>query len=438
MNTIAARIPARSRPLAPNEGESRLLPSIASSNPRQNWALYAFVVLIPLQNIYVQYLPSAGGGLNFLNVMFAASLLLALLCGGRLVRGYGVNGWTFAFMAAGLVSLLVGLNSVSEPEDHVSAFKDQLIAMSFLFLAQLSVTDWGGIRRMLLVSLIPLPYMWYVLRNQHAAVSSWHYDHDLRVGGTFMELGSNEFAAFHVTATLLCIGLLLTVRLRWGWRAVLASGVLFSGTCVMLSYSRTAYIAVLLGLAMLIVLRRAKARLLAAAIIAVLVVPPFLPNSVTQRFESIEVAEETRDESTDTRFVLWGIAIDQFVDHPLIGTGYHTFSHPEFNPIQMDTHNFFLRELAEKGLLGAIVLLGLLYSIFMLLWRGYRSAPDHSWSYGLMLALFCAFAALMVGNMFGDRFTHYPMIAHFWLYIGLAMRCAALQREQRQKVRAYA
>jgi putative inorganic carbon (hco3(-)) transporter len=437
MNAIPATMPAASR-LAPNEGEARLLRSVASSNPRQNWALYAFVVLIPLQNIYVQYLPSAGGGLNFLNVMFAASLVLALLCGGRLVRGYGVNGWTFAFMAAGLVSLMVGLNTVTEPEDHVSAFKDQMIAMSFLFLAQLSVTDWGGIRRMLLISLIPLPYMWYVLRNQHAAVSSWHYDHDLRVGGTFMELGSNEFAAFHVTAALLCVGLLLTVRLQWGWRGILAAGALFSGTCVMLSYSRTAYIAILLGLAMLIVLRRARAKLLIAAIIAVMMVPPFLPNSVTQRFESIEVAEETRDESTDTRFVLWGIAIDNFADHPIIGTGYHTFSHPEFNPIQMDTHNFFLRELAEKGLLGGIVLFGLLFSIFRLLWRGYRSAPDRSWSYGFMLAMLCAFAALMVGNLFGDRFTHYPMIAHFWLYVGLALRAAALQREQRLRIRANA
>ena len=39
-------------------------------------------------------------------------------------------------------------------------------------------------------------------------------------------------------------------------------------------------------------------------------------------------------------------------------------------------------------------------------------------------------ASLGINNLFGDRFTYYPMVAHFWLYIGLAMRAVALHREQ--------
>jgi putative inorganic carbon (hco3(-)) transporter len=436
MNALATarRLPA-SAWLAPAEGENRLLRSVAPANPRQNWVLFAFVALIPLQNIYSQYIPNIGGGLNFLNLMFAASLVLALNCGGRLVRGHGVNGWAFAFMAVAVIALLVGFNTVDEPEGHVSALKDQLIGMSFLFLAQLSTTDWGGIRRLLLVSFVPLPYMFHVVRDQHASVSRWHYDHDLRVAGTFSELGANEFAAFCVTATLVATALLLTVKLRAGWRAVLVVAAACAVTGVLLTYSRTAYVAVLLGLVLLLVLRRARTKLLIAAFAALLIVPPLLPNAVTQRFESIELAEETRDESTDSRFVFWRIAIDRFADDPLVGTGYHTFHHEEVNPFRMDTHNFFLRELVEKGLLGFVVLAGLLFSIARLLWRGYRSAPSASWSYGLYLALFCAFAALMASNMFGDRFSHYPMIAHFWLYIGLALRAAQLQRDQRQRLR---
>jgi len=38
--------------------------------------------------------------------------------------------------------------------------------------------------------------------------------------------------------------------------------------------------------------------------------------------------------------------------------------------------------------------------------------------------------------VFGDRFTYYPMVAHFWLYIGLAMRAAALQRDESAAARA--
>jgi putative inorganic carbon (hco3(-)) transporter len=426
------------RPAPPEQLEGRLLPSLATGR-RQNWILYAFVMLIPLQNIYSGYIPNFGGGINFLNLMFAGSLLMGLHCGGRLVRGHGINGWTFAFMLVSLLSLLVGIGTVIDPSGHGNALKDQLIAMSFLFLAQMSATDWGGIRRLLLASLIPLPYMLRVVHDQHSSVSAWHYDHAMRIAGTFPELGSNEFAAFCVTAMVLAAVLLLAVRLRAGWRAILVLAVVCAGTGVALTYSRTAYIAVFVGFGLLVLLRRqARARLIVLGLLTLLVVPPLLPNSVMQRFESIAIDEGERDESTDSRFVFWAIAWERFGERPLLGTGYHTFHHAEVNPLRMDTHNFFLRELVEKGLLGAIVLVGLLWSVFRLLWRGYRGAGIGTWQYGLCLGLLCAFAAMLVGNLFGDRFTHYPMIAHFWLYVGLAMRALALQREHLQRERSHA
>ena len=59
---------------------------------RQNWVFYLFVILIPLQNIYLGYFPNPGKGLNFINMMFAASLLMAVRWRGGLVRGSGVKG----------------------------------------------------------------------------------------------------------------------------------------------------------------------------------------------------------------------------------------------------------------------------------------------------------------------------------------------------------
>jgi putative inorganic carbon (hco3(-)) transporter len=407
--------------------------SLISGNPRQNWAFYLFVVLIPLQNLYSQYVPNLGGGLNFLNVAFLLSLLLALHSGGRLVRGTGVNGWLYAYMAVGLFALLVGLGRVSGTETHLNNLKDQLIAMAFVLLAQLSATDWGTVRRLLLASLLPLPYMLMVLYDQHSAVSSWNYSHDLRIRGTFPELGANELAAFCVTAVLLFTAILLSVRLGWLWRLLLAIGIGSAATGVVLTYSRTAYIAVLLGFGVLLLLRRRRLRLLLPVLLAAALLPALLPPSAVQRFSSIEVEEGQRDESTDNRFVYWGVAWQQFSHHPLFGTGYHTFHHEEVNPYRTDTHNFFLRELVEKGLLGALVLFGLLYSVGRMLWRLYRRSPPGSWAYGFAIGMACAFVALLCGNLFGDRFTHYPMIAHFWLYVGLAIRMTALQQAGTQR-----
>ncbi|MFU8830605.1 MAG: O-antigen ligase family protein [Wenzhouxiangella sp.] len=389
---------------------------------RQNWALYLFVILIPLQNIYLQYLPDFGGGLNFLNLMFITAWLMALRCGGGLVRGTGVNGWVMIYMAGGVLALMIGQGNVADAAGHGHFIKDQFVAVAFVFLAQMSVTDRVGLRRMYLASLVPLPYMFYVLRDQNAAVSAWHYSDDMRINATFMELGANEMAAFFVTACLVALGLIIGARIGWKWRAVYALAAVLTSIGVVLSYSRTAYIAILAGLAIILLLSKLRLKLLLPGLALLLVLPVLMPPAAMERFESISIEEEVRDESTDSRFVFWEEAVHHFRENPLVGIGFHNFHHAEFSSRQMDVHNFFLRELVEKGVLGAVILLGLIWSVSRLLWRGLSIAGPGNWYGGLMLGMAGAWVALLIGNGFGDRFTHYPMIAHFWLYLGLALR----------------
>jgi putative inorganic carbon (hco3(-)) transporter len=397
-------------------------PALRAEPP--NWPFLAFVLLMPLQNIYSVYFPKLGGGLNFLNVMCIASLAGAWLCGGRLVRGPGVNGWVWTYIAMSVFSLVAGLAAVHDGDAHPNILKDQTIAIAFLFLAQMSVRDEGGMRGLLLASFLPLPYIASIVLNQHAAVSSWHYSHDLRVAGTFAELGANEMGAFCTTALLVALGLLFGVRAGWRWKLLFAVAAGCAGLCVVLSYSRTAYVAALLGAALigLLLLRRGGLRSLLGLLLAAALLAPLLPASVVERFGSIELAEGARDESTERRFEFWQLARASFAAQPVLGTGYHTFHHAQINPNRTDTHNFFLRELAEKGLLGAAVLLGLFHSIARLLAYALRQAAAGSWTHGLALGMSGAFVALLCGNGFGDRFTHYAMIAHFWLYLGLLLR----------------
>lgn len=406
--------------------------------PRQNWALYLFVVMIPLQNLYLQYLPNIGGGLNFINIMFIASMLMAIQCGAGLVRGVGVNGWVMMYLAGLALALFIGYGSVADPSGHGNFFKDQAIAVSFVFLAQMSTSDWSGVRRLFLVSLLPLPYMFHVVRDQNASVSAWHYSDDMRINGTFMELGANEMAAFFVTSTLVALGLLFGARMSWSWRAVVFIAAGLSSVAVVLSYSRTAYIAILAGLVVVILLPRWRFKLLLPAILVALAMPLVMPPAAVERFDSITIEEGERDLSTENRFEFWELALTQFGKRPVLGTGFHTFHHPEFNPHEMDVHNFFLRELVEKGIVGAIILLGLLWTLTRLLWRGVRFAEPGSWYGGLMIGLSGAFVALLIGNIFGDRFTHYPMIAHFWLYIGLALRGLQLRAAELNEAASHA
>src|SRR5699024_7926958 len=198
---------------------------------------------------------------NFINVMFAASLLMAFHCRGGLVRGSGVNGWVMAYMLFGTFALFKGVSFVAEPEGHLEYRKDQFIAVSFLFLAQMSVLDWIGWRRLFFASLVPLPYMIYVVRDQSASINAWHYTDFLRINGTFMELGANEMGAFFVTASLVAMGVVVGMQRPARWRLFCLAGAILAAIGVVLSYSRTAYVAVLPAALLLVLLPRYRMRL---------------------------------------------------------------------------------------------------------------------------------------------------------------------------------
>lgn len=389
---------------------------------RDNWILILYIILIPLQNIYLQYIPSPGKGLNFINAMFVASLLVAFHCRGGLVRGSGVNGWVMAYMLFGVFALLKGMSFVAEPEGHLEHLKDHFIAVSFIFLVQMSVLDWIGWRRLFFASLVPLPYMIHVVWDQSSSINAWHYTDFLRINGTFMELGANEMGSFFVTACLVAMGVVVGMRRHAHWRLFCLAGAMLAATGVALSYSRTAYVAILPAALLLVLLPRYRMKLIVPVILTAFLLPMLLPQAAIERFDTISLEEGERDESTDNRFAFWGLAGEQIAKRPVLGTGFHTFHHPEINPLEMDTHNFFLREIAEKGLVGALILLVMLLKILSMCWRSFRVAAAGTLYYGFTLGLLAAFVALMIGNVFGDRFTYYPMIAHFWLYVGLALR----------------
>src|SRR5579871_682428 len=216
---------------------------------RHNWLLYAYLFLLPLQNVHTGYIPNLGGGFNFLNIGFALSLLGALAIGGHIARWSSVNRWIVAYAVYAFFSLWLGYGNVhSDTEQHFNFLKDALLVIMLLFVVQMSVKDWNGLRRVLLVTLLPLPYMLRVTWSEHESVSRWHYSDALRISGTFSELGANEYASFCVTMAIVLFSLLLAARLSTRWRLLLIGAIGCVAIGVMWSYSRTAYIALMLGI----------------------------------------------------------------------------------------------------------------------------------------------------------------------------------------------
>jgi O-antigen ligase len=399
----------------------------AAESVRSNWLLYAFMLLLPLQNLQTGYMPN-GGGLNFVNVGFVLSLLGAWRCRGTITRWSSVQTWVLAYVAYACVSLFIGYSHVSNTQEHFGDLKDSMFAVMLMFLVQMSVTNVDSLRRFIFVMLLPLPYMLRVTLDQHASVQSWHYDDALRIDGTFSLLGANEFSAFCVMMTILLVALVLATKWSMFWRVLLVAGIVCVALGVLWTYSRTGYVALMLGVSAVILLWHARWKMFVPLFLVALVLPNYLPPSVIERFDTTTIEAGKRDESTEMRFEFWAIAWDNFVKHPIFGSGYHTFHHPEINPLQRDTHNFFMRELTEKGAVGFFISIGMLLSILKACWRTFRDAAVGSLAYALGLGMIGAWVALIVGNCFGDRFTYYPMIGYFWVYLGLTLKAHELAR----------
>lgn len=399
-----------------------------------NWPLLFLLFLLPLQNIQFGYLPVLPGGLNFLNIFFLLSWMVASRIGGTLSDIKGINAWLSAHIAWGALCVLVGYTNVEGDSDkHFNAYKDQAIGIAIFFIVQMSVRDWTSLRRIALVTLLPLAYIARVVWVQHRSVSSWHYDDDLRISGTFLFLGANEMAAFAVTVVALCLALLFVIRQDRVWTPVLIIGLLSAAACITYGYSRTSYVAVGIVLLAVFLCNPKRAKWFVPFVLALVVTTAVVPQSVRDRFSSLTVSGEEADGSTQSRFVMWDIAFERWKSNPALGIGYHAFHHRENNPLGKDTHNYYVLMLVERGLIGAVIFLVLIWKI----WAGVRSVhkiPDLPlWGRAVTLAVIGATLGVYVGCTFGDRFSHYPMIGIFWAWLALALKVPDLLQADSEK-----
>jgi len=394
--------------------------TIRGAESKTNWPLLLFIFIMPLRNIQLQYIPNLGGGLNFVNILFLLSLGHAFIYGKKLEIKPAINGFLVFYVLSSILALMMGYGFLGEGSIGLwKDMKDQLIPIFLIFVIQKSAVDDIQWRRILLATLLPLPYIFKVVWSQYASVSSWHYSDDLRISGTFMDLGANEMGAFAVTMSLICLGLLISCWHIVKWRYFLLVCLLCASMCVIYSYSRGGYLALMLGLLVVIGKFKNIKKLVLPIILLSVITVISLPSSVTERFSSIDSGEEDRDESAQSRFVFWAIALEKFATRPIFGFGYHTVRDKRINPHEMDTHNYFVKALVERGVIGFVILLILLRMCWNLTVRNLYWRENDAMQNGLILGVSGAILALILGSMFGDRFSHYPISTCFWTFIAL-------------------
>jgi O-antigen ligase len=238
--------------------------------------------------------------------------------------------------------------------------------------------------------------------------ASWgilRWSPSLPEGATTPALLQTALGTSLAASAIVTMGLWTTVDRRL-MRTLLAVGLLVVVTALQLTWSRGAWIAAVVGTAVMIVLvprRRASlvALVLATVALSTTAIGPGRALLI-RRMETVPSLAANLD-----RISIWTGAVRAFAAHPILGTGYGTFSRawPRYRPAH-DTrdvptaHNLYLNFAVETGLVGLAGFLAFLGVALGGLWRRVVSARGDPHTEGLWSACFAAAVAMLVHQLF--------------------------------------
>lgn len=225
----------------------------------------------------------------------------------------------------------------------------------------------------------------------------------IRARGT--EADPNIFASNFIMPIMLLIALMgeaKNVKERVFYFAL--NGLIIGS--VLLTYSRSSWVAIFIGAMIIILVQRKYSFLTYSLIILVLAVigSESIRNiifSVADRV--VDIFAGTSDDSSRFRLILLETAILMWLDSYTFGVGYQGFStmFQNYYPPQevggvFEPHNEYYTVLAELGLIGFVVFMFLLWKIVKTGWNTLKAYNSQGYSTSISLGLFASFIAYLV------------------------------------------
>jgi O-antigen ligase len=367
-----------------------------------------------LVTCYVALLPfqfEATNGINFAPSDVLLLLVLLLAPGQLKYRKPAWTIWHFGIIATFAAGTFVAALRFGGLNRYELLNKDAGLLLPFLSYVAVtsSVARWDDLRRLMRVFVVSV-----VLQNIMAVVAfllTYFFGFanpfarygGLRLSG--MLLDPNAYGGLLVAAFVICEGTalagtpLVKTPMLWISRLSLGLGLLFT-------FSRSAWMALLLSLLLLCLLKtKAAIRVVLAGLIAA----PCLLLLMGNRFVPVFQEMASRPKQVQGRFDLIHDAFQAFSRHPIFGGGIGSFRLGEGEI----AHNSAMWFLADFGVVGLIALLGFVGWFFVKGWYAYRRAsPRHQ---PLLLALLMAHTAMFGLAMGIEAFYQ----RHWWLVLGL-------------------
>lgn len=211
--------------------------------------------------------------------------------------------------------------------------------------------------------------------------------------------------------------------------ALTACGIM--GVCLIMTYSRGCYLGLLFAAAVFLVLL--DRRFLVLGLIALVLSPLYLPESVLSRFTSIG---DMGDTSTSYRVYIWMGTLAMLKHYWFcgVGPGMDAFNkvYPEYayNAITAPhAHNLFLQITCDTGVCGIAVFLILLVAFYRMMFTAIRREGDRTMKI-FQIAGTSAVTGFLVQSMTDYTFYNYRVLLLFWAMLGLCVVFTRLGREK--------
>src|SRR3979490_2559345 len=317
---------------------------IRSLRGRPLLGFYYLIPFVPYRTMRDHFLDYPLGG-NVLTILVICVIIGAFFQGKRLPKSKLYAIW-LVFGVYLYMSMWFGTALGNAPAPlwlsdlNFVTWKDYML-IPFIFMAcSLVVEDRKAVRTVILITAVSLLFIDRSCLLESMSRSWANFDENKRGGGP-LGYGSNQTAAYlaqfamffwgagqflkRKKIKLLCYGLV---------------GITIFAT--MYTFSRGAYLAILVSVFVLGVIKDRKLLLIGAFFLVVW--EAVVPTAVYQRVTMTQNSNGRLEDSANERVKLWQAAEESILSDPIFGTGFATYQYTNHVDNLKDTHNWYVKD----------------------------------------------------------------------------------------------
>ncbi|MFH1837587.1 MAG: O-antigen ligase family protein [Candidatus Omnitrophota bacterium] len=249
-----------------------------------------------------------------------------------------------------------------------------------------------------------------------------------RISSSFVH--PNDFGVYLLVVTSIFVSFILSESVRLRTRILFAFPFIISSLSLFMTRSRGAWLSFC---AAFLVLGALRSKRIAATFLALLLVIFIMMPYTVQ--EHIFDLTNMKNGTTWERLMLWKGTINMIKVHPVLGFGVNTYSRnfPKYKPGEYPdvrySHNCYLHMASEIGIIGALIFLVFLVTVFIYSARGILVMPPGR-KKTLGIGLYAALAGFALNAMVDTHFYSVNLAVYFHILFGFCYSLTCRPEEE--------